>query len=414
MSKYGKYLYDSLPRIYRQKDAEYGNTLQRYLEALGEGFDLIDNETGKITTLTDVENVELKFLPFYSSMFGVDYDFNVPEEYQRRLLANIVDINKRKGTKSVIEFLARELTGMKAIVKEGNRTVFKTWNPNAKLSTLEQYSDPKTYGGEYAHYLIGGDNTDRFTIVVSLSNSIINQEEVFFNTQLLAKLTSELVPPYITVLFKAFGLTYKDSYNVKATYSHLDRFYTHDTYVNTVLDKELSQLSIVDNYKTKRQIGDSFKDIARTELLHDVLNTQVQVGEPQLKVKEILREFVDIRTIDFTNLVIQDDFLDMVNSLPRIDNKDTVRDEFDMIVGTLVSPNLTKDFIHSEDSSTALTECTQGLKDFINTLDSDEGLLEIMDSLHTKYPTSDIIEIKEVLEEFSDNITEIEDPSTQE
>ena len=58
MSEYGKYLYDNLPNVYKIRDGEVGYTLKRYLDALGVGFDIVEEETGKITSLYDIENLQ--------------------------------------------------------------------------------------------------------------------------------------------------------------------------------------------------------------------------------------------------------------------------------------------------------------------------------------------------------------------
>lgn len=411
MSKYGEYLYKSLPSIYRIRDIDMEYTLKRYLDALGTGLDIVDEETGKIITLTDVENMEARFLPLFSSMFGLSYDHNVPEAYQRRLLANIIEIYKRKGTKSVIEFIARELTGMSATVKEGQRTVFKTWNPSVDLTgTISTATNPKTYGGSYAHHYLGGENTDRFTIVVSLTNSNKDREEAFFDTQLLAKLTADLVPSYISVLFKAFGLSYKDSFSPKVKYSHLDRFYTQDTHSQSVIDH--NEMIVTRMNEGKQNVSprptDVFKDILKLESIQDIKVSNINMEELILHVKDTLRDFVSFTCKYSDKYKINEAFYNEVIKWIIEDNKDKIKCGDDYLKELEVIDNFLLDLISSQDSSVINNlDIMDLIKDHITTTDTLEGVIEIVDSVHTKYPTSDIIELKDILEESSDVITEV-------
>ena len=314
MSEYGKYLYDNLPNVYKIRDGEVGYTLKRYLDALGVGFDIIEEETGKITSLYDIENVDAKFLPIYASMFGLDYDHNAPEDYQRKFLANKIEIFKRKGTKSVIEFTARELTGMEATVREGNRSGFRTWTPNNdRGSTFSNSIDPRTFGGNSVYYYMGDFNTDRFTVVVSLSNPNTDKEEIFLNTQLLAKLTEDLVPHYMNVLFKAKGLSYKDSFTPRVTHRHLDRLFGEDT-KNTSDIKQVDYTRMLEKqqHTINSTVTDRFIDrgVVPEDAIVNLVSPNIVIEEPLFRIKEMQREFIDLNDpleVESSNVHVHDE-----------------------------------------------------------------------------------------------------------
>ena len=215
MGEFGQYLYKCLPSMYRVRDQEVGYTLKRYLDALGDSLDSIEKETHDILTLLDVEKMEARFLPFYASMFGLTYDYDVPEDFQRRLLAHIVEMYRRKGTKAVIEFVARELTGMEATVREGHKCLFKTWTNKPNDDIVDTYQAPKTYNnGTGVKYFLydnrEGSNTSRFLVNGILNSKDLDSSDIFLNTQLISRYTAQLVQPYIRLVYRAFGLHYSD------------------------------------------------------------------------------------------------------------------------------------------------------------------------------------------------------------
>lgn len=111
------YLYDRLPKVYQTEDRE--QLLRRFIETFSEGgFDPLLQETISITDLLDVDKCPSRFLPKLCAMYGYEYTLEIPELFQRRLLKHIVEMYKRKGTKSVVRFIARELTGFDSEIIE--------------------------------------------------------------------------------------------------------------------------------------------------------------------------------------------------------------------------------------------------------------------------------------------------------
>lgn len=111
------YLYNRLPKIYRTSDKDL--ILQKLIETFTEGgFNHVINDTSNIMDLIDVDKCPKKFLPLLSKTYGYEYSEELPELFQRRLLKNIVEMYKRKGTKSVVKFIARELSGFETEIIE--------------------------------------------------------------------------------------------------------------------------------------------------------------------------------------------------------------------------------------------------------------------------------------------------------
>lgn len=114
---FADYLYNRLPQVYRTSDNE--QILRRFIETFAEaGFDPLLQETMDIMNLLDVEKCPSEFLPLLCSLYGFEYTVEIPELFIRRLLKHIIELYKRKGTKSVVKFIARELTGFDSEIIE--------------------------------------------------------------------------------------------------------------------------------------------------------------------------------------------------------------------------------------------------------------------------------------------------------
>lgn len=241
-NKIGTYLYNSLPSIYKTRDEETQFTLKRYLNALGEPMTDVEFEIKNILTLLDVEKMDAKYLPFFASMFGITYNYDISEDYQRKYLANLVDIQKRKGTKEVLEFTAREITGMDATVIDGQALAFKTWSPTNTTGSITS-RNPKTYSkiNVVNYYYLGGETCDRFTVTVILTaEGHIDSEQLFLNTQLISRITKDLVQPYIKLRYKAYGMAYSDVYIRDIVEEDLIRIKDVDSRKSTVTESDIS------------------------------------------------------------------------------------------------------------------------------------------------------------------------------
>lgn len=147
---FGEFLYKRLPEVYRTADSEIGvdYTLKRYLSALDEGgIQTLFSEMFSLYDLFDVYKCPREVLPLLGRLLGYNYIEEVDERTQRKIISNLAELYKRKGTKSVVKFISREFTGGDTKMVELQYRIFKTYSPNSDLpsSEKEEGNIPKTY-----------------------------------------------------------------------------------------------------------------------------------------------------------------------------------------------------------------------------------------------------------------------------
>ena len=370
--KFGQYLYKCLPSVYRVRDQEVNYTLKRYLDALGESLDSIEKETHDILTLLDVEKMEARFLPFYASMFGLTYDYDVPEDFQRRLLAHIVEMYRRKGTKAVIEFVARELTGMEATVREGHKCLFKTWTDKPNNDIVDNYMPPKTFnkgtGEKYYFYSDNeGSRTSRFIVNVILSSKDLDSSDIFLNTQLISRYTAQLVQPYIRLIYRAFGLQYSDE-RIVSNIQEEDNTIIID---RETLDqsKKIRGIEVYSRIKSEDNLAYSSdmvdKPLDKLKLLKmemDGINNNVEYEQDTMRITTKLSDII--------NLSIDKDWVDHIRD---INNPELVDVTIQITKDTFTTK--ANDILDIETTLEYSNECVQssGVSDIINLsqIDSD-------------------------------------------
>lgn len=102
-----------LPKVYRDEDSKIGFPLKRYLESLIEGgYSNVIEDIEGAELLTDPMTVPDKFFPYLCESFGLTYFPDIDISYQRKFLANIGELNKRRGTYASVRYLIRALTGL--------------------------------------------------------------------------------------------------------------------------------------------------------------------------------------------------------------------------------------------------------------------------------------------------------------
>ena len=226
MIDFTKYLYDSLPAIYRIEDVHQDFTLKRYLDVLGHYMNFVCNETESITGLYDVDKMPVNFLKRYASLFDFPLYEDMSEELQRKMLSNLVPILRRKGTREVIEFVAREVTGCDIRVTEGDSKAFATWSDPLDLPI--GYDIPITFevGQELPYKYCGNQETNRFTMYVSIIADLVggklSEEELREKENVLRKYLKDLIPSYLNLIFLVTARdevedTFTESVTVSAT-----------------------------------------------------------------------------------------------------------------------------------------------------------------------------------------------------
>ena len=110
-SEFYTFLIGKLPNFYLVYDED--EELQKYISALCDsGYASIINGENSLLDLIDPYKCPEEILPMFCGSFGFDYYPNIPAKYHRKLLANIRELNRRRGTYYCVRFLCRALTGM--------------------------------------------------------------------------------------------------------------------------------------------------------------------------------------------------------------------------------------------------------------------------------------------------------------
>jgi len=119
LENFGEYLYkDRLPLHYQLEDSDQNYALKKYMSAAGIGYTTTSTDIVKSLELFDPEKCPEKFFPILFSNFGLPYFQDLPMKLQRKLLANIGELYLRKGTKNVVKYLGREVTGLDVTIVE--------------------------------------------------------------------------------------------------------------------------------------------------------------------------------------------------------------------------------------------------------------------------------------------------------
>ena len=103
-----------LPQVYRDMDTlpTVNFALKRYLSSLIEGgYSEVLKDISKLLDLIDPEKCPNEFLPLLCESFGLEYFEDIDPVYQRRFLANIGEMVKRRGTYAGVRYIVRVLTG---------------------------------------------------------------------------------------------------------------------------------------------------------------------------------------------------------------------------------------------------------------------------------------------------------------
>lgn len=160
--------YQKLPQVYRDYDrlqyipnvegVPQKGPLYRYLQSLLEGgyaklvFDSVNGENGidNLFNLIDPQTCPSEFLPIYCKSMGIEWfqDLVVspsegvdPYYFMRTFLSNYGEICKRRGTESVVKYIAKVLTSKD--VKLSYNRVIQSGETKARILWVEiQVNDP--------------------------------------------------------------------------------------------------------------------------------------------------------------------------------------------------------------------------------------------------------------------------------
>lgn len=158
-----------LPQVYRDEDSKIGYPLKRYLESLIEGgyYGSIKDIEG-LMSLVDPMTIPEEYFPYLCESFGLTYFPDMDIAYQRKFLANIGELNKRKGTFASVQFLVRALTGLDCEFSYEDGVLHIT----LLAKNLEQLNSIETSTGVIKNYI---SSQLPYYVSTEMSSRIANQ-----------------------------------------------------------------------------------------------------------------------------------------------------------------------------------------------------------------------------------------------
>jgi hypothetical protein len=125
-------LFDLLPVIYRLRDADNGNVLREIVDVLADQVDVLSEEVSQLYDDQFVETCARWAAPYIGDLVGYRVLHGVVPQVAspRAEVANTIGYRRRKGTASVLEQLARDVTGWPARAVEFFERVVTTQHMN--------------------------------------------------------------------------------------------------------------------------------------------------------------------------------------------------------------------------------------------------------------------------------------------
>lgn len=317
-------LYNKLPEIYRVADFKEGDhTLLRYLATLDAGgIETLRRDILALYTIMSIEKAPSEVIPLIGNMLGFTYIQDLDERTQRKIIENLAELYKRKGTKSVINFITREFTEGNVKIIEMENRMFRTWAKETQLvPPSERHILSKTFNGkkidENTFYLIskqGKNSLDGVTIII----------ESVTDLQLLNRLLIEFLPVTCKVHLQLMGIErFEESMSLHSPEAQADSIRDFedaplnvsegDVHTNMrILDTETAPftpntkhiqlenahedvMKATINEKETLRLTDSFKDSQKV-VLQSVQDLQCNVLEEEIIPLESVDELVEEET----------------------------------------------------------------------------------------------------------------------
>ena len=149
-------LYQLLPAIYRIRDAEQGSALRALCEVLAEDIAVLRENLDQLYDDQFIETCADWVAPYIGDVIGYRTLHAVTERTRsaRAEVANTIAYRRRKGTATVLEQLARDVTGWNARVVE-----FFQWLQTSQYMNHLRPSNAATPGAKHVpHVVVSGTN----------------------------------------------------------------------------------------------------------------------------------------------------------------------------------------------------------------------------------------------------------------
>jgi hypothetical protein len=125
-------LYQLLPAFYRLRDAEEGEPLKALLKVIFEQVSLMDQDISRLYRNWFIETCDEWVVPYIGDLLGVKgvHPVSTSTYSLRAFVANTIAYRRRKGTATMLEQLADDVTGWKARAVEFFQLLGTTQNIN--------------------------------------------------------------------------------------------------------------------------------------------------------------------------------------------------------------------------------------------------------------------------------------------
>jgi hypothetical protein len=145
-------LYQLLPALYRQRDAEQDLPLRALVEILAEQAQVVERDIHRLYDNWFVETCEPWVVPYLADLVGIAGLSG--EELRRGEVANTLAYRQRKGTPAVLEQLARDATGWPARVVPSFERIAITQHadhvrPDRRTVDLRRTGELRALGGAF-------------------------------------------------------------------------------------------------------------------------------------------------------------------------------------------------------------------------------------------------------------------------
>ena len=119
------FMYERLPQLYRSVDERNNFALKQFMNAVYlEGIDYCASEIHNLFNLKDPALCPSEYLTYLFGNMGLIYSGVIENLYQRNFMSHLIELIRRKGTVSCIEFLIRNITTMEVSYVRNSQYVY--------------------------------------------------------------------------------------------------------------------------------------------------------------------------------------------------------------------------------------------------------------------------------------------------
>ena len=136
-------LYQLLPAVYRNRDAEAGGALQALIQVVAEQIAVLEEDLAQLYDDQFIETCADWVVPYIGDLIGYRQLHGVTPQISspRAEVADTIRLRRGKGTSATLETLARDVTGWDAHVVEMARRLATTQYMNRLLPASAAYPD---------------------------------------------------------------------------------------------------------------------------------------------------------------------------------------------------------------------------------------------------------------------------------